>query len=295
VDGPDVVLGGGRRHFLPAAGSAHGSGNRRESDLVARWLAERRGSHYVEDRAGLLAAPAEGPLLGLFAASHMSYELDRPDSEPSLTDMTAAALERLDDDPDGFFLMVEAGRIDHAHHAGNAANALADTIELARAVTATLERVAIADTLIIVTADHSHTFTISGYPKRGNPILGKVVPPGDDAPALAADNLPYTTLGYRNGRGFRDFGAATDADGTYALPPRPGRFDLSAVDTAAPGFHQAVLVPIGSETHGGEDVPVYAIGPGAEGVSGVQEQSNLFHVMDRAAALDAGAAAALAR
>ncbi|MEQ8265154.1 alkaline phosphatase [Pseudohaliea sp.] len=292
VDGIEVALGGGRRHFLPE-GSSNGSGRRGDGDLVARWLRENPGGHYVADRDSLLAAPRGGPLLGLFTDSHMSYEADRPASEPSLTDMTVAALDRLAGDPEGFFLMVEAGRIDHAHHAGNAANALTDTIELSRAVAATLARVDPAETLVIVTADHSHTMTMGGYPRRGNPILGKVVFPGQDAPALAKDGLPYTTLGYRNGRGFRDFGDETDADTTYAEPPNPGRADLTAVDTEAPGFHQEALVPTDSETHGGEDVAVYAIGPGAAAVSGVQEQSNVFHVMNAAAALAAAADAAL--
>jgi alkaline phosphatase len=223
----------------------------------------------------------------------MSYEADRPATEPSLTDMTVAALDRLAGDTEGFFLMVEAGRIDHAHHAGNAANALNDTIELSRAVAATLARVDPAETLVIVTADHSHTMTMGGYPRRGNPILGKVVLPGQDAPALAEDGLPYTTLGYRDGRGFRDFGDETDADTTYDEPPNPGRADLTRVDTEAPGFHQEALVPTGSETHGGEDVAVYAIGPGAAAVSGVQEQSNIFHVMNAAAGLAGAVDAAL--
>lgn len=299
VDGIEVALGGGRRHFLPAEGSPsaqgspHGSGRRTDGDLVARWLASTPGGRYVNDRDSLLAAPQDGPLLGLFTDSHMSYEADRPATEPSLTDMTLAALDRLAGDPAGFFLMVEAGRIDHAHHAGNAANALGDTIELSRAVAATLERVDPAETLVIVTADHSHTLTLGGYPRRGNPILGKVVFPGEDAPALAVDGLPYTTLGYRNGRGFRDFGDETDADATYAEPPHPGRVDLTDVNTEAPGFHQAALVPTDSETHGGEDVAVYAIGPGAAAVSGVQEQSNIFHVMNAAAGLAAAADAVL--
>ncbi len=292
VDGIEVALGGGRRHFLPE-GSEQGSGRRSDGDLVARWLEANPGGHYVADRDSLLAAPPGGPLLGLFTDSHMSYEADRPATEPSLTDMTVAALDRLAGDPEGFFLMVEAGRIDHAHHAGNAANALTDTIELSRAVAATLARVDPAETLVIVTADHSHTMTMGGYPRRGNPILGKVVFPGQEAPALAGDGLPYTTLGYRNGRGFRDFGDETDADRTYAEPPNPGRADLTAVDTEAPGFHQEALVPTDSETHGGEDVAVYAIGPGAAAVSGVQEQSNIFHVMNAAAGLAAAAEAAL--
>ena len=94
--------------------------------------------------------------------------------------------------------------IDHAHHAGNAFRALTEAIEFARAVKKAYEMTDPDDTLIIVTADHSHVFTISGYPSRGNPILGKVksVPQRDGDP-LGEDKdllgLPYTTLSYANG------------------------------------------------------------------------------------------------
>ena len=87
--------------------------------------------------------------------------------------MTAKAIDVLDNNDKWLFLTVEAGRIDHAHHAGNAYNALSDTVELSKAVQVALDKTSIEDTLIIVTADHSHVFTIAGYPKRGNPILGK--------------------------------------------------------------------------------------------------------------------------
>lgn len=75
-------------------------------------------------------------------------------------------------DPDGYFLMVESGRIDHGHHDGKAAYALPETQELARAVQLALGKVDLSNTLILATADHSHVFTIAGYPTRGNPILG---------------------------------------------------------------------------------------------------------------------------
>ena len=130
----------------------------------------------------------------------MNFMAERkPDSpEPTLTDMTAQAIARLKADPDGFYLMVEGGRIDHGHHAGQAGFALEEAIEFARAVQYAVENTDPAETLIMVTADHSHVFTIAGYPKRGNDILGLVVPPkgnGEDggdgvSPLLAADGKP---------------------------------------------------------------------------------------------------------
>ena len=73
--------------------------------------------------------------------------------------------------------------------------------------------------------------------------------------------------------------AERNADSTYREAPTSGRQDISEVDTTAIGYHQEALVPLSAETHGGEDVAVYATGPGAEAASGSNEQNLLFHVM----------------
>ncbi|WNO08723.1 alkaline phosphatase [Teredinibacter sp. KSP-S5-2] len=296
VDGIEVVMGGGRRHFLPKdaaynspdyAGSS-AEGDRTDGrDLTAEWTGMYANGVYVYDQAGFDAVnPATTErLFGLFNESHMQYEADRGNDvagEPSLTEMTEKAIDILDNNNDGFFLMVESGRIDHAHHAGNAFGALNDTVEFASAVQAAVNATDAEDTLIIVTADHGHVFTIAGYPKRGNPILGKVVNVGSTEPAMAADDMPYTTLGYTNGLGFRDLGNETDSDASYATSADAGRKDLTSVDTETPGFHQETLVPLSSETHSGEDVGVYAQGPGAHLVSGTHEQNTIFHIMNYA-------------
>ncbi len=292
IDGIEVMMGGGRRHFLPNQASDDMvlfTGERSDQrNLIDEWQAQYPGGHYIENQAGFDAVdPAKTEkLLALFESSHMRYEADRANDdagEPSLSEMTAKAIDILDNNENGFFLLVEGGRIDHAHHAGNAFNALTDTIELSRAVDVALEKTSTDETLIIVTADHSHVFTMAGYPKRGNPILGKVVNVGEDEPAQAEDGMPYTTLGYANGLGFRDLGDETDADVSYSQPADTGRHDLSDVDTQAHGYHQEALVPLSSETHGGEDVAIYAIGPGASAVSGVNEQNLIFHIMRRVA------------
>jgi alkaline phosphatase len=90
---PDVLLGGGALYLTPLLGD----------------------TPYVTDAAGLAAA-GEGPLLGLFADDSLPYVYDGLGDAPSLAEMTAAALEHLAADPDGFFLMVEGARIDHGSH-----------------------------------------------------------------------------------------------------------------------------------------------------------------------------------
>jgi len=228
-------------------------------------------------------------LLGLFERSHMKYEVDRATDtggEPSLSEMTSKAIDILAKNPQGFFLMVEGGRIDHAHHAGDAYRALNETIEFSRAVKVALEKTDAQKTLIIVTADHSHVLTIAGYPKRGNSILGKVIYPGQTEPAKDLLGLPYTTLSYANGPGYT---GASDKQpqGPKSFPHEPsastgitaGRPDLTTVDTTAPNYLQEAPVPLGAETHGGEDVVIYATGPGAYLVHGVQEQNVIFHII----------------
>ena len=69
--------------------------------------------------------------------------------------------------------MVENGNIDQAHHMGHANRALEETLSLEEAVEEAISKINLDDTLIIVTADHSHTLTINGYPKRGQDIRGK--------------------------------------------------------------------------------------------------------------------------
>ncbi|WP_448568016.1 alkaline phosphatase [Thalassotalea ganghwensis] len=294
VDGIDVVMGGGRRHFLPkdeAFNSADAvsaiEGNRTDSrDLTAEWQAKYPTGKYVIDQAGFDAIdPATtSKVFGLFNESHMQYEADRANDvagEPSLTELTTKAIDILDNNEKGFLLVVESGRIDHGHHAGNAYNALNDTVEFAKAVEAAVNNTNPQETLILVTADHSHVFTIAGYPKRGNPILGKVVGVGKDKPAIAADGKPYTTVGYANGRGFRDLADETDADAGYAHEPRAGRQDLTSVITTASGFHQEATVPMSAETHAGEDISLHAQGPGAHLAQGVVEQSVVFHLINQ--------------
>jgi alkaline phosphatase len=132
---------------------------------------------------------------------------------------------------------------------------------------------------------------MSGYPQRGNPILGLVVQPderGDPGtqPALDLSGKPYTTLSYANGPGYPGQSDA-QPEGPKTLPHRPqtavgvrnGRPDLRNVDTRGPTYLQESTLPLSGETHGGEDVAIYAGGPGAYLFHGVQEQSYVYHAI----------------
>lgn len=274
-DGLEVALGGGRRAFLPA----DQKGRREDGkDLTQAWTDKSSHHAYASNAEQLRSMNAEDQqsVLGLFDNSHMDFETDRDDAEqPSLTELTSFAIENLQTRDTGYYLMVEAGRIDHAHHGTNAMRALSETQELSKAVAKAVEMTNPDETLILVTADHSHVFTIAGYPAIGNPILGLVhevdreTGKRSDEPKLADDGKPYTTLGYHNGPNTR-----TEDD------------DLSDNAVQSKNFQQQTAIPLGSETHGGEDVALFATGPGAEQVRGVIDQAEIFDIMARATGLE---------
>ena len=313
-DGIDVAMGGGRAHFLGKNQSDPEDTDKKgtrwdERNLIAEWQAAKPGRAYVWKSEQLDALDPTEPtaLLGLFDRSHMEWELDRASDaagEPSLSEMTRVALAFLMRDDTGFVLIVEAGRIDHGHHAGNAARALTDAVELSRAVTVALETVSLDDTLVIVTADHGHTLSFSGYPTRGNPILGKVVTNDRKTGAPATEPMkdglgrPFTTLSYANGPGYEYAASAQQPLGPKRFPhfPVPGTWkpgaapppDLADVDTTAPNHLQSATVPMIAETHGGQDVGVYAGGPGSELFRGTVEQHYIYHAIVDALDWNAG-------
>lgn len=279
VEGPvgrrmDVILGGGRRMFVANSVADAEYPDRKGSrtdgrNLIADWQRATGGRFVWNARDFAALDPArDRRVLGLFEPDHMQYEADRArdrGGEPSIAAMTRTAIATLGRNRNGFVLMIEGGRIDHAHHGGNARRALEDTIAFDDAIRAALDSVDLNDTLVLVTADHSHVFNIAGYPGRDNPILGVVAVEGK--PSLAADKKPYTTLSYANGPG-----AVTTA-------PRP---DPSASDTTALDYKQPSLIPLGSETHGGEDVVVRASGPMAHLFRGTIEQHTIYHIVREA-------------
>lgn len=278
-DGPEVVFGGGRSAFLPAGDERQGW-RADGRDLLSEWSGRHPSGAVVTDRGSMFHAAysGRGPVLGLFRRSHLSFASDRRRSaaragEPSLVDMVRAAIGVLESSPHGYFLMVEAGRIDHAHHMGVAARALVETIELSRAVDAVAGAVDTEETLLLVTADHGHTMTIGGYPSRGRDILGLAATETDGEVRYyqTAEGRPFTTLSYANGPGAgeRDVDAETWDDGYV---------QQALHSTTYPGAHGRSL----SETHGGQDVPVWGVGPGAQLLQGTMEQHDLFHVVERA-------------
>ena len=274
--GFDVALGGGRAMFLPEAkGGTRDDGR----DLLAEWQKAHRDGRVLQDAGDLRALDpgVRGPVLGLFHPDHIRFHVDRdPSWEPSLEEMATFAVKKLEARGGGYFLMVEAGRIDHGHHLSNAYRALDETAELSRTVAAVLKLVDLDDTLVMVTADHSHVLTMAGYPPRGNDILGtlRAVPGGEaKGPVDKEGNMlndrgqTMTTLGYRNG----PFAAKVD-----------GKSLSRRLPSTDPNFLSDKVDGIAAETHGGEDVALFAVGAGSGPVSGTIEQNSIFHIMAHA-------------
>ncbi|MBP1806864.1 alkaline phosphatase [Rubellimicrobium aerolatum] len=234
----DLALGGGREHFLPegATDDEGEAGARADGrDLVAELTA--LGGQYAWDQESFDALTAGGnaPVLGLFEASHMMYEADRAD-EPSLVEMTEAAIGALEGNGEGYYLMVESGRIDHANHAGNLYRTVTDGVAFAQAVARAVELTDPAETLIIVTADHEHALAFNGYCGRGSSMVGLCMDidiAGEahtGEPVTADDGQPYTVAGYLNGPGSILVEHEHEHEAAPAAEAAPG-----AAPVAAPG------------------------------------------------------------
>ncbi|WP_346911200.1 alkaline phosphatase [uncultured Roseibium sp.] len=277
----DIAMGGGRRHFLPKdVTDEEGKGGKRTDGVNLIREAEGFGAKYAwnEETFEALGDMGNTPILGLFESSHMKYEADRT-GEPSLAEMTAATIKALSKNENGFYLMVESGRVDHANHDGNLHRTLTDGAAFADAIAMADELTNDEDTLIIVTADHEHAIAFNGYCGRGSPITGlcydvdKKGVKHTGKPLTGKDGKPYTVAGYLNGTG----SILKEEDKWTGSRP-----DLTNEQAMDQDYIQQALIPMSSETHSGEDVAVFAKGPWSHLFDGVVEQNYIFHVMDYA-------------
>jgi alkaline phosphatase len=251
----DVLLGGGRNRFTPTISGGPDNGK------TVIESAQAKGYRYVTDAAGLSGvSSANKPVLGLFNPSNMSLEWSgpaaslgkgnapascsenqRPASEPSLAAMTQKSIELLENRR-GFFLQVEGASIDKQDHATNACGQIGETVAFDKAIGVALDyQRRHPDTLIVVTADHSHTSQVVG-----EDASGAGVPTGYSTNLTTKDgqtlSLTYGTAGYGG----------------------PG-----AAPVAAPP----------SQQHTGAAVPVWASGPGGLAVLGTNDHTDLFDVL----------------
>lgn len=275
LDGVDVVLGGGRQFFLPTTAGGKRTDSR---DLIAEMKA--KGYSYASNQTELNAIDPKTAtkVLGLFNSSHMNYDLVRSGTgEPSLAEMAVTAVKTLQKNPNGMFLMVEGGRIDHALHETTAIKALQDTIAFDDAIKAAIAEIKKTDptlqnTLIVVTADHDHTLVLNGYAARtgktsvNNPgVLGLLRNYTDGSIAKDADGMPFSIIGFGNGE-------------NRAAGDRKNFPALTDTQVFADSYHQEAVIPVavGSETHGGTNVFLGAMGKNADSFAGVMDNTKVF-------------------
>ncbi len=315
---PDVICGGGAGYMLPQ--SIDGSSRRDDRDLFAEY--EAAGYTIVTNATELDAAIAESPemLAGFFNPSDMNVWLDRNvytdnvsdfPNQPGLEEMTVAAIEILSQNPNGFYLEVEAASVDKQLHPMDFDRALADMIEFDRAIAATVawaEENA-PDTLIIVTSDHAHSYDVYGT------VDVEAFNSAEDV--VSKQNA----IGIYNGAGFPTY---EDADGDFfpddwspsvvlaqgkvdnpfftedfqvsSVPRSPASFNDEGVVVDNPdddpnGLALGGNLPAGSNSsvHTMQDVPVFATGPGAEYFGRSQENIEVFFGMAYAIGLDPSA------
>nr|XP_014092681.2 alkaline phosphatase 4 isoform X1 [Bactrocera oleae] len=248
-------------------------------NLVDEWLKLGKNDSrvFVQSQAELSKINFEKTdhLLGLFRNNHITYSIARQEGEPSLKEMTEAAIRVLqrDDDAKGFMLMVEGGRIDQAHHQNYARAAMREVLEFDMAIQAALDLTDDEETLILVTADHSHAVTLNGYPKRGADILGFA--------NKTSERVVYETISYANGPGYYDH-LANESVGAVGAEVWLPLEKFTALQRMSPTYRHRATLPLKDETHGGEDVIVFANGPGSNMIRGVFEQNYLAYVMSYA-------------
>lgn len=305
---PDVILGGGSRHFLPK--SVPGSKRTDDRNLIEEF--KKLGYPIATTKTELKQAGTPDKLLGLFQLDNMDVYIDREvtknpavlgkfTDQPTLMDMTKTAIDVLSKNKNGFFLMVEGACIDKQLHTMDWQRATYDTIEMDKAVGIAKEFAKKNDdTLVIVVADHAHGASITGtyheldgkngregvrtYADAGWPTF--VDADGDGFPD---DPNPSVTLAvqfanhpdYYENYKFQEVptSPAIMADGkAIANPkraPQGGDLKVGNTPTSDP-----------SEVHSADDVPLTAEGPGADYFKGVMDNTEVFHGIVRALGLD---------
>ncbi|MED3834762.1 alkaline phosphatase [Peribacillus frigoritolerans] len=245
----DVLLGGGKSNFV-------------RPDVNLAKAFEKDGYSYVTDKNQMLKDKNE-QVLGLFASEGLPKMIDRPSETPSLADMTSSAIQRLNKDKDGFFLMVEGSQIDWAGHDNDIVGAMSEMEDFEKAYKAAME-FAKKDkhTLVVATADHSTGgFSIGAkgiYNWYGEPIKSAKRTPDFMADAIVKGaDVEKTLKQYIN----QNVVKLTDGEIKTVTEAAKSK-NVTNVDNAIEAiFDNRTNTAWTTGGHTGEDVPVYAYGP----------------------------------
>jgi len=251
----DVLLGGGLKHM-----------QREDRDLVSEF--RQAGYEIALNRSELLGMQGE-QLLGLFAPNGMRRAWDRDDETPSLAEMTQAALKSLDQNPQGFFLMVEGSEIDWAGHDNSIVGVISEMEDFIAAVDVVLDFAQQnRDTLVIITADHEtggmslgrdnvyrwDPRPLNGVRSTPSAMTAKFLAGEESLSAFIAENVQFEL----------NDAEVTTLDAT----PRDANTVSNAIIEL---FNKRTLTGWSSTGHTGVDVPLYVFGPGSEHFHGVMQ------------------------
>jgi len=286
----DVLMGGRKKFYLP---SDKGGARKDGRDLTVE--AAAAGYLFVETSKGLQAAPDNAKILGLFNMNNMSFEIERAKtSEPSLTEMSIKALKILSKNKNGFFAMIEGGRIDHASHGNDTASMIHDILAFDEAVGAVVDFSAKnPDTLIIIASDHeTGSFNIIGRSKESKDYIGA------DMGAIAKINTPLETIAQKIKddtrpeniktvfKNYLFVDLTTDEiqivanDALKKMDPYNYVYDYShSIAFVLRPYHRASW---GSQTHTAAPIQLFASGPGAENIKGIMHNTEVFTVIKKA-------------
>jgi len=307
---PDVMMFGGSNDFIPQTSP----GSRRKDGV--NWIddAQKAGFTFVSTRTELMKADAT-KLFGLFNLSNFNAYLDRvqykdPTSlgsftdQPYLWDMTQKAIETLDKNPNGYFLMVEAGMVDKFEHPLDWQRGVWDLLELDKTVALAKQYQAThPDTLVLVTADHAHSIsTFAGYDNTKGPGNREAVQVYQDAKfttyldKLDVNGIPMVNATRGLAVGFAGtpdycetftarpvFKDPTVSDGGTGYTPNP------SVCTEAGAYFRTGNLPRNTNqgVHSADPLPLFAFGPGAQNFAGLMDQTDIFFSLAKALGVDA--------
>ncbi|XP_065367959.1 membrane-bound alkaline phosphatase-like [Calliphora vicina] len=270
----DIIMGGGMSKFLPnTIHDTHGNLGIREDgkNLLSTWQGMHPKGIIATNREELLSLNTSkvSNIMGIFQSELMDYHLMAdPVDQPTLAEMTEVALKLLQRNDQGYFIFIEGGLIDIAHHETKSAISLDETLEFEKAIQLAREMTDPEDTLIVVSSDHAHPLTISGYPGRGTDILGLNQHDAD------SNGLKYLTLNYPIG--IKQY-----------MDDKGNRLDLEEIERGN-DFQYPSYIKSNDGQHSGDDVGIFASGPFDHLFSGVLQQSTIPHLMAYAACIGEG-------
>jgi alkaline phosphatase len=295
--GVDVLLGGGERHFVASEEeSTYGKTKRTDNnDLVSQF--KDAGYGVVYNKEQLLNA-SEKKLLGFFDDSHVAYNLDRGSETPNLSDQLSKAIEVLESDEDGFVIMLEGGRIDHAGHANDLHSIALETIEFDQAVKTALDYAKLhPETSVMVTADHEtggltigRDSVYDGYldvfkqVTASSSKIGGELKEAKDAAAVREIVTKYTGIKDLTEEEVQLILDGKELDGSISSYGREGSFNAVIAKRALFGWT--------GHGHTGVDVGVYAYGPVAKHLVGFTDNTEFAKAGARTIGADLEAATA---